>query len=147
MTSAISWAAAPLPLEVDIFLPPMLMNSYGTLSGGSRSNTSRAIASARSRDPPAVDRSLPHGSIVTPNSDHWAAHSRFQPSFAVPPNGEIQPLEPQPRAHVTSRSRHSKNARSPSHSVTIVVPTLPHVGQTTWIGCQLSGCRTFATRR
>ena len=107
ITSTISWAAAPSPLEVDIFLPPMLMNSYGTLSGGSRSKTSRAIASERSRDPPAVERSLPHGSIVTPNSDHWAAHSRFHGSFARPPNGDVQPEWPQPVAHVTSRSRHS----------------------------------------
>ena len=107
MTSTISWAAAPRPFDVDIFLPPMLRNSYGTLSGGSRSNTSRAMASLRSRDPPAVERSLPHGSMVTPNSDHWAAHSRFQGSFAAPPNGEIQPDEPQPRAHVTRFGRHS----------------------------------------
>ena len=100
MTSTIVCAAAPRPLDVDIFLPPMLRNSYGTLSGGSRSNTSRAIASERSREPPAVERSLPPGSIVTPKSDHWAAHSRFQGSFAAPPNGLIQPDEPQPRAHV-----------------------------------------------
>src|SRR6185369_12835535 len=146
-TSAISWAAAPRPFEVDISLPPLFRNSYGTVSGGSRSKISRAIASARSRDPPAVERSLPHGSIVTPKSDHWAAHSRFQPSLPVPPNGEIQPDVPQPRAHVTSCSRHSKNTRSPSHWVTIVVPILPQFGQTTWIGCQLSGCWTFATRR
>ena len=77
-TSAIACAAAPRPFDVDIFLPPMLRNSYGTFKGGSRSNTSRAIASDRSREPPAVARSLPFGSIVTPNSDHWAAHSRFQ---------------------------------------------------------------------
>ena len=42
------------------------------------------------------------------SSDHWAAHSRFQPSFPVPPNGESQPDVPQPRAQVTSCSRHSK---------------------------------------
>ena len=100
-------AAVPRPFEVDIFLPPTFRNSYGTLIGGSRSNTSRAIASDRSRDPPAVARSLPHGSIVTPNSDHCAAHSRFQGSFARPPNGEIQPDAPQPRAQVTSSARHS----------------------------------------
>ena len=94
--SAIECAAAPRPLDVDILRPPMLRNSYGTLSGGSRSNTSRAIASLRSRDPPAVDRSLPPGSMVTPKSDHWAAHSRFHGSFAAPPNGLIQPDEPQP---------------------------------------------------
>ena len=101
------WAAAPRPLDVDIFLPPMLRNSYGTLSGGSRSKISRAMASLRSRDPPAVERSLPHGSMVTPKSDHWAAHSRFQGSLALPPNGEIQPAAPQPFAHSTWRSRHS----------------------------------------
>src|SRR6478609_1346437 len=101
----------------------MLRNSYGTFSGGSRSKTSRAIASERSREPPAVERSLPHGSIVTPNSDHWAAHSRFQPSLPLPPNGEVQPDVPQPFAQVTSCSRHSKKTRSPSHFVTIVVPT------------------------
>ena len=50
-------------------------------------------------------------------------------------------------AQVTSRSRHSKKTRSPSHWVTIVVPTLPQFGQTTAIGCHVSGCRTFATRR
>src|SRR5215218_11469369 len=119
------WAAVPRPFEVDIFLPPTLRNSYGTLIGGSRSKTSRAIASERSREPPAVARSLPHGSIVTPNSDHWAAHSRFQGSLAAPPNGAIQPELPQPLAHVTSSARHSKYACSPSHFVTIVVPTLP----------------------
>src|SRR6186997_3454963 len=111
-------AAAPRPLEVDIFLPPMLRNSYGTLSGGSRSNTSRAIASDRSREPPAVDRSLPQGSIVTPNSDHCAAHSRFQGSFPLPPNGLIQPDVPQPWAHVTRSARHSKETSSPFQSVT-----------------------------
>ncbi len=100
-TSAIVWAAAPLPFEVDILRPPMLRNSYATLSGGSRSYTSRAIASDRSRDPPAVERSLPHGSMVTPNSDHCAAHSRFHGSFAAPPNGEIRPVVPQPLAQVT----------------------------------------------
>ncbi len=81
----------PRPLDVDIFLPPMLRNSYGKLSGGSRSNTSRAMALDRSREPPAVARSLPLGSIVTPNRLHWAAHSRFQGSFAAPPNGAIRP--------------------------------------------------------
>ena len=139
MTSTISWAAAPRPLEVDIFLPPMLRNSYGTLSGGSRSKTSRAIASDRSRDPPAVERSLPQGSIVTPNSDHWAAHSRFQGSFARPPNGATQPEWPQPRAQSTRCSRHSKNTRSPSHFVTIVVPILPQLSQMTLTGCQSCG--------
>src|ERR1041385_1898930 len=99
--------------------------------GGSRSKTSRAMASERSREPPAVARSLPHGSIVTPNSDHCAAHSRFQGSFAAPPNGESQPDEPHPRAHVTRSARHSKKTFSPSHFVTIVVPTLPQVGQIT----------------
>ena len=79
----------------------------GTLSGGSRSKTSRAIVSARSRDPPAVERSLPHGSIVTPKMLHWAAHSRFQPSLPRPPNGLIQPDAPQPWAHVTRFGRHS----------------------------------------
>src|SRR2546425_88508 len=113
-------AAAPRPLEVDILRPPMFRNSYGTLSGGSRSKTSRAIASLRSREPPAVERSLPHGSIVTPNNDHWAAHSRFQGSLPAPPNGLIQPDEPQPRAQVTRSARHSKKMRSPSHAVTIV---------------------------
>src|SRR3990170_2161277 len=110
-------AAAPRPFEVDIFLPPILRNSYGTLSGGSRSNTSRAIASERSREPPAVERSLPHGSIVTPRSDHWAAHSRFQGSFAAPPNGEIQPFAPHPCAQVTRALRHSKYTCSPFQSV------------------------------
>ena len=106
-TSAIVCAAAPRPFEVDIFLPPMLRNSYGTLSGGSRSNTSRAIASLRSREPPAVARSLPQASMVTPKSDHWAAQSRFQGSLAAPPNGEIRPDAPQPRAHSTRSGRHS----------------------------------------
>src|SRR5687767_16005119 len=106
----------------------MLRNSYGTLSGGSRSNTSRAIASDRSREPPAVARSLPLGSMVTPNSDHCAAHSRFQGSLAFPPNGEIPPLSPQPPAQATSDGRHSYKTRSPSHWVTVVVPTLPQVG-------------------
>ena len=147
MTSAIVWAAAPTPLELDIFLPPRLRNSYGTLSGGSRSNTSRAIASLRSREPPAVDRSLPPGSMVTPNSDHWAAHSRFQGSFAAPPNGLIQPDVPQPCAQVTRSARHSKKTFSPSQSVTIVVPTFPQFGQTTPTGCHVSGCWTLATRR
>src|SRR5262249_30223536 len=116
------------------------------LSGGSRSNTSRAIASDRSREPPAVARSLPHGSIVTPNSDHWAAHSRFQGSLAAPPYGLIQPLWPQPRAQVTRSGRHSWYTRSPSQWVTIVVPTFPQFGQITLMGCQLSGCWTLATR-
>ena len=146
-TSAIRWAGVPLPFEVDILRPPMFRNSYGTLIGGSRSNTSRAIASDRSRDPPAVARSLPHGSIVTPNSDHCAAHSRFHGSFARPPKGEIQPCVPQPRAQVTRSARHSKYTSSPFHSVTIVVPTRPQEGQMTEIGCQASGCRTLATRR
>ena len=83
----------------------MLRNSYGKLSGGSRSNTSRAIASDRSREPPAVARSLPLGSIVTPNRLHCAAHSRFQGSLAAPPNGAIRPVQPQPIAHVTRSGR------------------------------------------
>ena len=65
------------------------------------------------------------------SSDHWAAHSRFHGSFAVPPNGLIQPDVPQPCAQVTRSARHSKKTFSPSQSVTIVVPTLPQVGQTT----------------
>ena len=147
MTSAMVCAAAPRPFEVDIFLPSTLRNSYGTLIGGSRSKTSRAIASERSRDPPAVERSFPHGSMVTPKMPHWAAHSRFHPSFAQPPNGEIQPLRPQLRAHFTRSGRHSYQTRSPSHLVTIVVPTRPQFSQMTWIGCHSSGCWTWATRR
>ena len=58
-TDPIVCAAAPRPFDVDILRPPMLRNSYGKLIGGSRSNTSRAIASERSREPPAVARSLP----------------------------------------------------------------------------------------
>src|SRR4051812_12427718 len=112
----------------------MLRNSYGTLSGGSRSKTSRAIASDRSREPPAVDRSLPHGSIVTPKNDHWAAHSRFQGSFARPANGETRPVQPQPVAHVTRSFRHSTWTVCPSQSVANVVPTLPQLGQMTETG-------------
>jgi len=33
---------------------------------------------------------LPQGSIVTPNSDHWAAHSRFHGSLPRPPKGVPQ---------------------------------------------------------
>ena len=77
----------------------MLRNSYGTLRGGSRSKTSRAIASQRSRDPPAVARSLPQPSIVTPKWLHLAAQSTLKGSLAAPPNGAIQPVVPQPRAH------------------------------------------------
>ena len=116
------------------------------LSGGSRSKTSLAMASDRSREPPAVARSLPFGSMVTPKSDHCAAHSRFHGSLVVPPNGEIQPLSPQPVAHVTRSGRHSNRTRSPSHSVTIVVPTFPQFGQMTLMGCHVSGCCTLATR-
>src|SRR5215207_6968323 len=117
------------------------------LIGGSRSKTSRAMASERSREPPAVARSLPFGSMVTPNSDHCAAHSRFHGSFAAPANGETHPLVPHPRAHVTRSGRHWKKTFSPSHSETIVVPTFPQVGQMTETGCHVSGCRTLATRR
>ena len=119
MTSAIVCAAAPRPLEVDIFLPPMLRNSYGTLSGGSRSNTSRAIASRRSREPPAVERSLPHGSMVTPKSDHWAAHSRFQGSFAAPAERADPAATCRSRvAHVdeVARGTRRRPARRPSRS-------------------------------
>src|SRR5215203_6694620 len=105
------------------------------------------MASERSREPPAVDRSFPPGSMVTPKIDHWAAHSRFQGSLALPPKGLIVPLVPQPRAQVTRSGRHSKLTCSPSHAVTIVVPTLPQVGQMTLIGCHVSGCWTLATRR
>ena len=77
--------------------------------------------------------------MVTPKSDHWAAHSRFQGSLALPPNGLIVPAVPQPRAQVTSSGRHSKATVSPSQPVTIVVPILPHVGQMTLIGCQRVG--------
>ena len=141
------WAAAPRPLDVDIFLPPMLRNSYGKLSGGSRSKTSRLIASDRSRDPPAVARSLPFGSIVTPNRLHCAAHSRFQGSFAAPPNGAIRPVQPQPMAHSTRSARQATETVSPSQSDAIVVPTLPQLGQMTPTGSQWSGCCTLATRR
>ena len=57
------------------------------LSGGSRSKTRRLIASARSREPPAVARSLPQPSIVAPVRPQRAAQSTFQTSFARPPNG------------------------------------------------------------
>ena len=147
MTWPIVCAAAPTPFEVDIFRPPRFRNSYGKLSGGWRSNTSRAIASDRSRDPPAVARSLPLGSIVTPNRLHWAAHSRFHGSLAVPPNGAIRPVQPQPTAHVTRSGRHATDTVSPSQSDAIVVPTLPQPGQTTPSGSQCSGCWTLATRR
>ena len=107
MTSAIWVADAPSPFEVDIFRPRMLRNSYGTLRGGSLPNTSRAMASERSREPPAVDRSLPAGSMVTPNRSHLAAQSTLYGSLARPPNGETSPLWPQPVAHVTRSGRHS----------------------------------------
>src|SRR5262245_2087470 len=141
------WAAAPRPFEVDIFLPAMFRNSYGKLSGGSRSYTSRAIALLRSLEPPAVARSLPLGSIVTPNRLHCAAHSRFQGSFAAPPNGLTRPDQPQPFAHATRSGLHSTLTVSPSQSLAIVVPTLPQLGQTTPSGSQWSGCWTLATRR
>ena len=140
-------AAAPRPFEVDILRPPMLRNSYGKLRGGSRSKTSRAIAFDRSRDPPAVARSLPLGSIVTPNRLHCAAHSRFQGSFALPPNGLTRPVQPQPVAHSTRSGWHAMATVSPSQSDAIVVPTLPQLGQMTPTGSQWSGCWTFATRR
>src|SRR3954447_20698391 len=97
------------------------------------------MASLRSRDPPRVERSLPHGSIVTPKSDHCAAHSRFHGSLAAPPKGETQPLTPQPRAQVTRSGRHSKWTFSPSHFVAIVVPTRPQFEQITETGCHVSG--------
>ena len=64
---------------------PRLRNSYGMLSGGSRSKTCRLIASARSREPPAVARSLPQPSIVAPIRPQRAAQSTFQTSLARPP--------------------------------------------------------------
>ena len=141
------WAAAPRPLDVDIFLPAMLRNSYGKLSGGSRSKTSRAMALLRSREPPAVARSLPFGSIVTPNRLHCAAHSRFQGSLPVPPNGETRPVQPQPVAHSTRSARQATATVSPSQSDAMVVPTRPQLGHTMPTGSQWSGCWTFATRR
>ena len=93
--------AAPSPFEVDIFLPPTFRNSYMTLIGGSRSNTSREMASLRSRDPPFVPRSLPQPSMVTPINDHLAAHSTLNGIFAFPPNGASRPSWPQPCAHFT----------------------------------------------
>src|SRR5687767_8034908 len=107
MTSATCAADAPSPFEVDIFLPPMLRNSYGTFRGGSLPNTSRAIALDRSREPPFVERSLPAGSMVTPNRSHFAAQSTLYGSLAWPPNGETSPTCPQPRAQVTRSGRHS----------------------------------------
>ena len=99
--SAISCAAAPAPRDVLILRPPMFRNSYGTLSGGSRSNTRRLMASARSREPPAVARSLPQPSIVAPVRPQRAAQSTFQTSLARPPKGEVRPWWPQPVAHST----------------------------------------------
>src|SRR3954447_17156487 len=105
------------------------------------------MASLRSRDPPRVDRSLPQGSMVTPHSDHCAAHSRFQGSFAAPFHGATRPLHPQPFAQVTRSGLHATATVSPSQSVAKVVPTLPQFGHTTLTGSQLSGCCTLATRR
>ena len=87
------------------------------------------------------------GSIVTPNRLHCAAHSRFQGSFAAPPNGATRPVQPQPTAQSTRSRRHSTATVSPSQSEEIVVPTLPQFGHTTLTGSQWSGCWTFATRR
>ena len=141
------WAAAPRPFDVDIFLPPMLRNSYGKLSGGSASKTSRLMALLRSREPPAVARSFPFGSMVTPNRLHCAAHSRFQGSLAAPPKGEMRPVQPQPVAHSTRSARQATETVSPSQSDAIVVPILPQVGQIAPSGSQWSGCWTLATRR
>ena len=79
----------------------------GMLSGGSRSKTRREIASARSREPPAVARSLPQPSIVAPTRPQRAAQSTFQTILARPPKGETRPLKPQPVAHSTRSARHS----------------------------------------
>ena len=68
----------------------------GCSSGGSWSKTRRAIASARSRDPPAVARSLPQPSIVAPTRPQRAAQSTFQTILARPPNGETRPRKAAP---------------------------------------------------
>ena len=82
-TLPMAWAAAPRPLDVDIFRPPMLRNSYGKLSGGSRSKTSRLIASDRSREPPAVARSLPLG-LWSPRTGSTAQPTRGSTAASRP---------------------------------------------------------------
>ena len=136
-TSAIAWAA-PRPFEVDIFLPPMFRNSYGTLSGGSRSNTSRAIASLRSRDPPAVARSLPQ-------LDRHAEQPPLRRPLEVPRQlrGAAERRDPA-RPAAARRPRHEVGLHatatvSPSQSVASVVPTLPQFGQMTPTGSHAAG--------
>jgi hypothetical protein len=136
-----------VPSEDFILRPPTRRNSYGRLRGGVTSKTSRASASERSRDPPAVARSLPAASIVTPKSRHFATQWRFHGSFARPPNGATRPEAPHPVAHATSSGSHRYATVSPSQSLAAVVPIRPHVSHTTITGSHPSGWRTFATSR
>jgi hypothetical protein len=141
------WRRAPRPFEVDIFLPPMLRNSYGTLIGGSRSNTSRAIASERSREPPG------RGEVLAAWLDRHPEQRPLRGPFEVPRQLRRAAITARPSrrpAAAGPRSRtlptlEERPSRRPNF-VTIVVPTRPQVGQMTEIGCQTSGCCTLATR-
>src|ERR1035437_7757078 len=104
------------------------------------------MASERSRDPPAVARSLPQPSIVTPSRPHFAAHSRFQGSLARPPSGETRPSWPQPFAQATMSGLHWYASVEPSQPIAYVVPILPHCSQITWIGSHSLDRSTGLTR-
>src|SRR3989338_8310327 len=96
------------------------------------------IFRATSYVPPADEWSFPAPSIVTLNVHHFAAHSTLNGIVALPPKGEIVAVISQPCAHLTSVFEHSNVTLSPSHAVTFVVPTLPHLGHTTCKGNQVS---------
>ena len=62
------------------------------MAGGSRSKTSRLMASLRSRLPPFVARSLPQPSMLTSNRLHLAAQSTLNGQLGAPGEGRHAPL-------------------------------------------------------
>ena len=108
MTSTISWAAAPRPLEVDIFLPPMLRNSYGDVE---RRLALEHLAGDRIA---AVARAAGGREVLAAGLDGHAEQRPLGRPLEVP--GQLRrpaerarssPDAPQPCAHVTRSWRHS----------------------------------------
>ena len=129
-TSPMVCAAAPTPFEVDIFLPPMLRNSYGKLSGGSRSNTSRAIAFG------AVARPAGRREVLAVGLDRDAEQAPLGRPLEVPGQlrGPAERRDP-PGPAAADRPRHEVRAagdrrpsRRPSRTRSSC-PTLPQSGR------------------
>src|SRR4051812_24045838 len=93
---------------------------------------------ATSRAPPLVEWSLPPPSTCTPATFHFAGHSTFQGSLALPPNGDTRPLKSQPLAYAILSTEQCTLTVSPSKSLASVVAIFLQFGQITASGSHSS---------